>query len=511
MITRNILAAVLLAALPLGDAFATTWTVTGTGDTASACTGNSCPTLRDAINTAVSGDTIQFDPGIDGGTILLSQYSNDTSLGSTEFGPSAFFVSHGTTLFIDGETGLTHGIAIARDTSKAPFRLFDVENGSRLTLLGLTFKNGLAQGFGSDFGGGALGAGGAIFNQGSLTIDRCTFVGNSAQGGASGAGSSSIGGAGVGSASPPGGDGGGPNGASYVGGENAGFGGGGYSYSAGSAGGFGGGGGEGGLTGGAGGFGAGGGGSANGSAASGGYGGGIGGTTGSPYPRGGGGAGMGGAIFNDAGTLTITNSTFTGNSASGGAGGSGATGGSGFGGAIFNYSAALDIFSSTLAHNAVAAASGGTADGGALYSYDDRNCSIGGNICPNGSTSTFDLENSIFSNSGGSTHDIEVAGHTQSGADTFSGLITMSYDNTQIATTLVSGADPQLSSLGHHGGPTPVMVPHKGSAAIDALSCLAVTVAVDQRGFARPQPQNPNCDVGAVEYDGDYIFANGYD
>ena len=109
-----------------------------------------CPTLRDAINTAVSGDTIQFDPGIDGGTIALSQYSNDTSLGSTEFGPSAFFISHGTTLFIDGETGLTHGIAIARDTSKAPFRLFDVENGSRLTLLGLTFKDGLAQGFGSD-------------------------------------------------------------------------------------------------------------------------------------------------------------------------------------------------------------------------------------------------------------------------------------------------------------------------------------------------------------------------
>ncbi|HTI97246.1 MAG TPA: hypothetical protein VL425_12155, partial [Rudaea sp.] len=198
MITRNIFLAVLLTALPLGNAFAATWIVTGTGDTASACTGNSCPTLRDAINTAVSGDTIQFDPSIDGGTIALSQYSNDTSVGSTEFGPSAFFVAHNTTLFIDGETGLTRGIAIARDTSKVPFRLFDVENGSRLTLHGLTFKDGLAQGFGSDSGGGSLGAGGAIFNQGTVDIDSCTFTGNAAQGGGSIIVSSTSGGGGVG-------------------------------------------------------------------------------------------------------------------------------------------------------------------------------------------------------------------------------------------------------------------------------------------------------------------------
>ncbi len=34
-------------------------------------------------------------------------------------------------------------------------------------------------------------------------------------------------------------------------------------------------------------------------------------------------------------------------------------------------------------------------------------------------------------------------------------------------------------------------------------------VAVDQRGVTRPQ--GSSCDVGAVEYDGDYIFANGFD
>jgi hypothetical protein len=82
----------------------------------------------------------------------------------------------------------------------------------------------------------------------------------------------------------------------------------------------------------------------------------------------------------------------------------------------------------------------------------------------------------------------------------------MSYDNTQIATTLVSSADPLLSPLGNYGGWTPVLVPHKGSAAIDKVACL---LAVDQRGFARPY--GTSCDVGAVEYDGDYIFADGFD
>lgn len=516
MNTRKLSLAILLAALPLGDAFAATWTVTGTGepatiDSAVCDVSNNCPTLRDAINIAHSGDIIRFSSAIDGGTILLSQYSNGQT--GTEFGPSAFFISGGISLTIDGKTGLTRGITIARDTSKPAFRLFDIDiSGSSpnfivsgLTLEGLTLKDGLAQGFSSDSGGGALGAGGAIFNQGTLSIDSCTFVGNAAQGGASGDGSGNYGGAGVGSAPPaPGSSGGGPNGGIYPT-TNSGFGGGGYAYSSGESGGFGGGGGEGGTTGGTGGFGGGGGGSANGLAASGGFGGGSGSTTGSPYPRGGGGAGMGGAIFNDAGTLTIVNSTFTANSASGGAGGSGAAGGSGFGGAIFSDSAVLNIQSSTLAGNSVTAASGGTADGGAVYSLDDRNCGTGGNTC--GTTASFDLENSIFSNSRGSAHDIVIASHTQSGLDTFNGLIVMAYDNTQFTiSNFIGSADPQLSPLGNYGGWTPTLVPHKGSAAIDKVACV---LAVDQRGFARPY--GTSCDVGAVEYDGDYIFANGFD
>ena len=503
MIMRNIFLAVLLAALPLAGVCApTTWIVTGTGDSPSGCVGNSCPTLRDAILSAGDGDTIQFDASIDGGTILLNQFSNAQS--GTEFGPSAFFITGNMSITIDGETGLTRGITLARNVT-TPFRLFDIDTGSGLSLLGLTLKNGLAQGFGSGNGGGAMGAGGAIFNQGTLSIDSCTFVGNAALGGASGDNSINYGGAGVGSV-PPASNGGGPNGATTLGGAG-GFGGGGGAYDQGGSGGFGGGGGAGGL-GGAGGFGAGAGGNSGSGPAFGGYGGG--GNNSTTY--GGGGAGMGGAIFNDAGTLSIVNSTFTGNSASGGAGGAGAAGGSGFGGAIFNYSATLNIQSSTLARNAVNAASGGAADGGALYSYDDRSCSAGGNTCPNGSASIFDLLDSIFANSLGSAHDIEIAGHGAPGGDTFSGLIVMSYDNTQFTiSNFLGSADPQLSPLGNYGGWTPTLVPHQGSAAIDALACTVGFVKFDQRGVARPQPVGGQCDVGAVEYDGDYIFANGFD
>ncbi|MHB8678338.1 MAG: choice-of-anchor Q domain-containing protein [Rudaea sp.] len=516
---RTLALAGLLAALPLSNALATTWTVTGSGEAASLgsnlCnSSNQCLTLRDAINSATSGDTIQFSNAIDGSTIVLSLFSDalgTSSRTSSEFGPSAFFLTGGMSLTIDGRTGLTRGITIARDTTKVPFRLFDIDNGSGLTLQGLTLENGLAHGGQSEVGGGSLGAGGAIFNQGSVTISQCTFTGNRAQGGTSLLQGSGLGGGGVGADSANY-DGGGPNGGISGGNVNGGFGGGGAGNAGtGGAGGFGGGGGSSSGDGGNGGFGGGGGLGNSGTQGQGGVGGGNAaiGASGTPS-SGGGGAGMGGAIFNDAGILTITNSTFTSNTAAGGGSGMGGSG-SGFGGAIFNYSGSLTIVNSTLALNTAIVGPcgygcvGGTVDGGAVYSLDDHGCNAGGNTCGN-SASTFDLENSIFSNSQGGTHDIVINTGSPPAAGTFSGLIVMSYDSTQFTTNPVSSADPQLSPLGHYGGWTPTMVPHQGSAAIDAVGCV---LAVDQRGVARPQ--GTSCDVGAVEYDGDYIFANGFD
>ena len=75
---------------------------------------------------------------------------------------------------------------------------------------------------------------------------------------------------------------------------------------------------------------------------------------------GGGGAGMGGAIFNEAGTVVITNSTITGNTANGGAGGLGISvpfsnggAGQGLGGGLFNLDGSVTLLQDTFAYNTV--------------------------------------------------------------------------------------------------------------------------------------------------------------
>ena len=119
-----------VAALPAQAA--TTWTVTGADEASSldsaTCSANDCPTLRDAVNSAASGDTIVFATALDGQTITLTLFSNnlgcftvgptacdsDGGTLSTEFGPSAFFITGGKTLTIDAtQNVLLRGIALS--------------------------------------------------------------------------------------------------------------------------------------------------------------------------------------------------------------------------------------------------------------------------------------------------------------------------------------------------------------------------------------------------------------
>ena len=65
--------------------------------------------------------------------------------------------------------------------------------------------------------------------------------------------------------------------------------------------------------------------------------------------------------------------------------------------------------------------------------------------------------------------------------------------------------DPELGSLGSHGGPTDTQLPLKLSPAIDAIpggTADCSDGAVDQRGDARPQPAGGRCDIGSVELAG---------
>ncbi|WP_460482142.1 Ig-like domain repeat protein [Comamonas humi] len=505
------LALVLLLATAV-PAWAATLVVTNGNDSGAG-------SLRAQIAAAASGDTIVFAPALDGTTISLTTFSNDLSAGSTQFGPSAFFITGSQTLTIDATAnGLTQGVVIARSSvaGTAKFRLFDVGVGSSLTLRGVTLSNGYAEGGYASSGGGALGAGGAIFNRGTLVLDRCTLTGNTALGGQGGASAAGNGGGGVGANSS--GSGGGPNGgaagahsvvanADGGAGGNGGLGGGGgwgglvlVSGSGnggnGGNGGFGGGGGWGGYVGSPGTPGAGGNGGFGGGAGPGspygipGFGGGNPGGTATGY--GGAGAGMGGAIFNDAGTVTLTNVTLTANTANGGANGYiPADRGSGYGGAIFNYAGTLTLDFVTLFGNNVAAGasgSGGTADGGAIYSLGDSAaaCSAGGNTCTTSGNARLTMNHSIAANSTAGVNDVRTAA-IHGGSSTGGGA---GNRVGSAADTLLLSALPATLT----GGMADVMIPQAGSIAINAEPCSS---AIDQRGIARPQ--GAACDVGAVE------------
>ena len=483
---------------------------------------------------------------------FLSILGNFTGTGTGPFlvngdsvGPTAFLVN--SRIVIDGPSGPS-GITLAV-ASEVDMRLFDVTPSGNLTLQNLTLSGGTAQGFtggsatNGGAGGGSAGLGGAIFNQGTLTILDSTLTGNTAQGGAGGAvdstpgGHGGAGGAGLnadGVNGPSGGNGGGPN---------FGFGGSSFSYFPqylnGLGGGFGGGGGGGGYyirgtlssegfdhssepgSGGQGGFGGGGGGSSaylsgvgGGSAGSGGFGGGGGALTIPNTPSvatgygggrggyidysgyqggGGGGAGMGGAVFNEAGTVVITDSTFTLNAAIGGAGGAGvsfSTGGAGLGlgGGLFNHNGAITVTNSTFSGNT--AADGGR---GIVIIADGANA-----------TATAVINNTIIGQDDTDVSDL-VVNQINGGTDG-SALAVVGGGTNLIRTTTVSNSainvlmgtltdDPQLVGLAGNGGPTQTMALMPTSPAIGAGADLGAP-STDQRGVVRLG----NVDIGAFEF-----------
>lgn len=239
-----------------------------------------------AANQTAEADSITLVPGT---TYKLTAVDN-TAYGAT--GLPVIAATEDLTILGSGDT-------IARSTAKSTpaFRLFDVAAGATLTLENMTLTGGLAK------GGGALqgGDGGAVDNQGTLTLDGVTIQGNTAQG----YDGFTIWGLGV-----PGGDG---------------LGGGIYSSGAltmtgcniGNNQAIGGRGGDGGfIQGGAPG-------------------------EGGPVPGAPGGNGLGGGLYVAGGTVTLLDTAITGNSANGGAGGTGYKGathgarGQGIGGGVY--------------------------------------------------------------------------------------------------------------------------------------------------------------------------------
>ncbi|HRJ10324.1 MAG TPA: choice-of-anchor Q domain-containing protein, partial [Prosthecobacter sp.] len=179
---------------------------------------------------------------------------------------------------------------------------------------------------------------------------------------------------------------------------------------------------------------------------------------------------FGGGIGCVGGSLTITQSTLSGNSASDSGGGIVVLGGS------------VEITQSTLSGNSAFSGGGIHLSSG---SVEITQSTLSGN-------SASDSGGGIRS-SGGSfltlTRSI-VAGNLTGGD--IDGSFTDNGNN------LLSG-DPLLAALGDYGGPTPTMPPLPGSPAIDAGGAAASAFPTDQRGF--PRVAGAAVDIGAVEFD----------
>jgi uncharacterized repeat protein (TIGR01451 family) len=211
---------------------------------------------------------------------------------------------------------------------------------------------------------------------------------------------------------------------------------------------------------------------------------------------------MGGALFKDGGTVTMTNSTLSSNSAVSGAGGSApdsgqVAGGSGagIGGAIFSLNGTTTILASTIASNA--AGQGGAVE---LLALDG--------------TVSLTVDRSLVADTVGLSdcHATLILGGTVS-AHAQDNLIERDVDidgqtGTHSCGGVVSTADPKLAPLALVApGQTPVHALQAGSPAIDAVvgSCPEAT---DQRGVSRPV--GARCDIGAFERSGaDLRIVNG--
>jgi CSLREA domain-containing protein len=233
-------------------------------------------------------------------------------------------------------------------------------------------------------------------------------------------------------------------------------------------------------------------------------------------------ASHGGGIYNGSGTLTLTNSTVSGNSAVEDGGGifnpffgstivtnSTVTGNaaSNGGGGIFNSTGILTLTNSTISGNSANS-------GGGIYNVlrDTRvfsstiaNNQAGGGVLSVGFGATVAFQNTILA--GNLPYDC-------SGSAFFSGGNNLM--GTQSCTVNGGGvtvADPMLGPLQNNGGPTQTHTPLSGSPAIDGgnpsgcrdqFDQFGALLLRDQRGFRRTVDGNGDdaarCDIGAVEF-----------
>jgi len=185
----------------------------------------------------------------------------------------------------------------------------------------------------------------------------------------------------------------------------------------------------------------------------------------------------GGVLFNVYGTVNITNSTFSGNSAGA------------LGGAIYNYFGTVSITNSTFSGNSAASGGGAILNLGTL---NITNSTFSGNSGPG-------LENAGDLTISGSIVAENQNGDCLNDRPTTDKGYNLDSDSSCFTAPTSQHANPQLAALANNGGPTQTMALQQGSAAIDQIP-LASCPATDQRGVSRPDNGESKCDIGAYEF-----------
>ncbi len=225
--------------------------------------------------------------------------------------------------------------------------------------------------------------------------------------------------------------------------------------------------------------------------------------------------GAGGVYITKYSVGTISGSTIANNTAVGGSNYGFLTGG------VYQYASSLTMTNATVAGNSatgVGYLAGGlsnaynSADSGAGYGLIMNNVTVSGNSAASGaspsagglfigafSSGGATLSNAIISgNSGPSDNDLYVYSGSASAAGS---LLGSTLSGSYAGNGNVFSDSPGLGALANNGGPTMTMALMTGSPAIDAgdNSLVPGGVQYDQRGAGFPRIQNTTVDIGSFE------------
>jgi hypothetical protein len=212
----------------------------------------------------------------------------------------------------------------------------------------------------------------------------------------------------------------------------------------------------------------------------------------------------GGGLSSQGGTIGIGWSSISNNTAN-----ITDSGGDDGGGAIIDEGGDGNIYlSSTISGNSVTLSQASTDNGGgAIYNFGNSqisNLTIAGNGSNTSGGAILNRGTIEFTGTIVAGNTATPTGNCAGNGTPHSAGFNLEDANTcafSAATDLLN-TNPQLGPLQNNGGPTPTRALPMGSPAVDAGSCdnvLGAALGIDQRGVARPQPAGGKCDIGAYE------------